>query len=189
MNKYDGKVDRIILMDKPKDDGKTMQARIYLYTNGKTIAEEKKEETATVPDGGAATMELFKNVPADVYAIRTYDRNLNDAEIMQNHFVDLCAYAGVDVSKLVALDDAMRATVLATLSKTFADRTFSTANKDEIETAIDAAIDGAKAAIEARKKTELYQQIVAAHETRILPPPSYPHPEEATPASASPDTH
>ena len=40
-----------------------------------------------------------------------------------------------------------------------------------------------------RKKTELYQQIVAAHETRILPPPSSPHPEEATPASASPDTH
>ena len=39
-----------------------------------------------------------------------------------------------------------------------------------------------------RKKTELYKQIVAAHETRILPP-SCPETEEATPSSASPDIH
>ena len=39
-----------------------------------------------------------------------------------------------------------------------------------------------------RKKTELYKQIVAAHETRILPP-SCPETEEATPSLPSPDIH
>ena len=40
-----------------------------------------------------------------------------------------------------------------------------------------------------RKKTELYKQMVAAHETRILPPPSHPETEEVMPSSASPDIH
>lgn len=39
---------------------------------------------------------LFTSFPATVYAVRVYDRVLSAAERAQNHFADLCAYAGVD---------------------------------------------------------------------------------------------
>lgn len=41
---------------------------------------------------------MFYNFPATVYSIRIYDRVLNEAERKQNHFADLIAYFGFDVS-------------------------------------------------------------------------------------------
>ncbi len=98
----------------------------------------------------ATTMVFAENAPANVYAIRVYQRTLNDAELLQNHFADLCAYFGADVSPLYDMDDEDRASVLSMLAVSAKDMTFTNTDAN----AINAIIESAAKALAARKYTD-----------------------------------
>ena len=46
---------------------------------------------------GKRGFKMYSGMPADVYAIRVYDRNLTTAEKKLNHYIDLLAFYQVDV--------------------------------------------------------------------------------------------
>jgi hypothetical protein len=66
------------------------------------------------------------------------------------------------------MDDAARAIALGTLSKTFADKTFKTADKDAIEAEIDELYEAFVAATEASKRTQQYVSLYAPGATGIF---------------------
>ncbi|MBQ8907265.1 MAG: hypothetical protein IJY71_01590, partial [Clostridia bacterium] len=51
---------------------------------------------------------LFNESPAYLYAVRVYNRTLNDAEKNMNYFVDICAFYGVDLTGFAALSQAKK---------------------------------------------------------------------------------
>lgn len=61
--------------------------------------------TAAVESAENDTFRLFYQMPAKVYAIRIYDRELTEAEQQQNHFADLVYYYGLEVGNLADLED------------------------------------------------------------------------------------
>ncbi len=99
---------------------KATSAQGVTYTMGRNgyetvstlIAADKYATLSKVSYSGdnAGYFSLFNAYPAEVYAIRVYNRALTAAEYLQNHFVDMAAYFGLDISLLPA-DDA--ATVYA----------------------------------------------------------------------------
>ena len=54
-------------------------------------------------DTSEKRFELFNHVPGTVYAVRIYNRTLNEAELTQNRAADLIYYHGIDTSLLNVL--------------------------------------------------------------------------------------
>jgi hypothetical protein len=78
-------------------------------------------------------------MPSTVYAIRIYSDTLTDAQMKQNHAVDLMAYFGLDVRGFAAAAEAKKTAVY----EAFAAYTFNDADKvAEMQAAIDAAVAG-----------------------------------------------
>lgn len=71
------------------------KATLSAIEYGKITAEE-------IGDGGPE-FSLFNNYPCTVYAVRVYDRELTDAEIKQNHFVDVMAKNGIPLENYIDL--------------------------------------------------------------------------------------
>ena len=67
-----------------------------------TLTAAKITELEALNPGGyqESLFSLFNGQSSTVYAIRVYDRTLSDAEYLQNHFVDIAAYFGLDISRL-----------------------------------------------------------------------------------------
>jgi len=61
------------------------------------LAELEALDPTTAPDK-AGKFSLYNNIPSMVYAVRVYNRELSQAEQYQNHFVDIAAYYGLDLS-------------------------------------------------------------------------------------------
>ena len=57
-----------------------------------------------------------QSIKRDVYAYRSYARNLSDAELVQNHFVDIAKFYKLNITGLEKLDDAAKATVYASVA-------------------------------------------------------------------------
>ena len=77
----------------------------------KTLDKATNDALKTAVDGNSnaysdnsagGQFAFFRGVPVTVYAIRVYSRALTAAEMAQNHFVDMAAYFGLDLSKLPA---------------------------------------------------------------------------------------
>ena len=56
-------------------------------------------EHAAALESTAKLFSMFNRTPADVYAVRVYDRTLKASEQMQNHFVDMLSYYQVVLPK------------------------------------------------------------------------------------------
>ncbi len=67
-----------------------------------TVAADKYAELAAFDYADSADkageFSLLNGYPAEVYAIRVYNRALTEDEFLQNHFVDMAAYFGLDLS-------------------------------------------------------------------------------------------
>ena len=63
-------------------------------------------------EGEGYRFTLFNTVPADVYAIRVYNRALTDEEKLHNSFVDKAAWYGLDVSEFSTLDATVQKNIL-----------------------------------------------------------------------------
>lgn len=75
----------------------------YTVTHGGTAAFTSTEsKVAEYPAG--TTFSLFENLPADVYAVRVYDKPLTESERQRNHLVDLLAYTSFPIEEYTALD-------------------------------------------------------------------------------------
>ena len=96
---------------------------------GATTKTAKPYDNITITEANTADFYLLKNVPNVTYSIRLYNRALNSAEKAQNHFVDLCAYFGADISSLLELPDGERAQSLTALGEATATETFKTTDK------------------------------------------------------------
>lgn len=88
-------------------------------------------------DDPTPTFFLFRNMNATVYSIRVYDCVLTENEMALNHFVDLCAYLGVDLGNFANYTDAVKGSV----AEQFIGVSFDTADKATIEARIAAAED------------------------------------------------
>ena len=66
------------------------------------------------------------------YAVRVYNRALTDAERLQNHFVDIAAYLGADISALSSMTAEARVN-LFTCARGWA---VNTVTKEEVENTI-----------------------------------------------------
>ncbi len=75
---------------------------------------------------------------AKIYAIRAYNRALDENEKAQNHFVDIAKWFKLDVSKFAVMRDEFPSDAVEAYYKKFADFTFDS-NKDEVQAAADAA--------------------------------------------------
>ena len=61
---------------------------------------------AVSSNGGAeGRFSLFTALPADVYAIRVYNRTLTDAEKLQNNFVDKAGFYQIDLSEFASVEN------------------------------------------------------------------------------------
>ena len=79
---------------------------------------------------------LFRRAPVNVYAIRIYDAVLTEEEMLHNHYVDILAYAGLDVAEYYTnLDAEARAFVANFLKES------TLLPKAEAEAAIKEALD------------------------------------------------
>lgn len=79
-------------------------------------------------------VQMMYAMPGTVYAVRAYDFVLNEEQVAQNHFADLCAYFSLDVDALALLDaDAKK-----DLYEEFSVYTFQNATKDELQALLDA---------------------------------------------------
>ncbi len=97
-----------------KDGSGQVEGYTYQVSyNGKTAV--KASLTVTEFDAlfsGAKTNEsatafsLFNAIPSHVYAIRVYDRPLLESEKAQNHFADVAAYYGLDLTEYYKLPHA-----------------------------------------------------------------------------------
>jgi hypothetical protein len=87
----------------------------------------------------SSAADAFFGMPSTVYAIRIYSDTLTDAQMKQNHAVDLMAYFGLDVRGFAAAAEAKKTAVY----EAFAAYTFNDADKvAEMQAAIDAAVAG-----------------------------------------------
>ncbi len=93
--------------------------------------------TAELPAKSATSLIFVENQPADVYAIRIYNRVLTEAELLQNHFADLCAYYGLDVSAFLEYVPEARRTLIY---QRFASYTFENADAASMQKALDEAV-------------------------------------------------
>ena len=85
----------------------------------------------------ATAADAFFGMPSTVYSVRMYDRTLTEAEMQQNHAVDLMAYFKLNVTGFAAADDEAKALVY----ETFAGYTFADTDKAaEMQAVIDAAV-------------------------------------------------
>ncbi|MBQ5791750.1 MAG: hypothetical protein IIW19_03485, partial [Clostridia bacterium] len=78
-------------------------------------------------------------IAGSIYAIRVYDRTLTEAEMKQNHAVDLMAYFNMDVTGFAAASEEAKARVY----EAFAGKTFaaSALEVSVMQTAIDRAVE------------------------------------------------
>ncbi len=104
------------------DDGSQTYKLAYLvgkqYTASATVADIAKYDAAGVNSKDTAPLfSFFNGVPSDVYAIRVYSAPLTAAERTHNAFVDLMAYANVDLTMYNGLTSSSRATVESIMSQ------------------------------------------------------------------------
>ncbi len=84
------------------------EAKVNVQLNG--IEHFNDKMTAGVGSGYVLT-GIGTGVNMNVYSLRRYDIVLTDAELLQNHFVDLCKYYNLDITAYLAMDEAARAEV------------------------------------------------------------------------------
>ena len=79
-----------------------MQVSVSTSLAGSTVENttvpQAADNSKNAPEGAAGLITLFQGLHAKVYFIRVYDRILTDAEKAQNHFADLAALTGLDLS-------------------------------------------------------------------------------------------
>ncbi|MBP3436449.1 MAG: hypothetical protein J6K61_00880 [Clostridia bacterium] len=61
---------------------------------------------------------LFRDMSPTVHSVRLYDKTLTDAESAWNHFVDLMAYAGADMTAFNSAGAELQATIIRSLRGT-----------------------------------------------------------------------
>ena len=71
----------------------------FTVDNGDGVKDGKNSKNFYAVESLARPFEAFVGFPATVYAVRVYDRVLTAEEKAQNHFADVAAFYGVDVSK------------------------------------------------------------------------------------------
>ena len=137
-NGVSGKMDtlmftRVFLGTKDADGKDEIEVTLKTSLNSATVANDKtKWGTKIAASQIVHKAEAFMGFPAQVYAIRVYNRVLTDAERNQNHFADLANYFGLDVANVQIVKDK------AALFASFADKDF-TADKAELQALIDSA--------------------------------------------------
>ena len=126
---FDVLLDRVSKMKIHNDEGSNAQRKFYTVND---------IDTDDVPAATAA--DAFFGLPSTVYAIRIYSDTLTDAEMKQNHAVDLMAYFELDVRGFAAADEAKKTVVY----DAFASKTFEATEQEvaEMQAAIDAAVAG-----------------------------------------------
>ncbi len=97
------------------------------------------KESAAYTTGGE-TLILLENVPASVYAVRTYKRVLTDAERMQNHFVDIAFALHLDVDGIFDLTEKQRVSAMSALGEAFKNLDLNTVTKEVAQPLLDAVI-------------------------------------------------
>jgi hypothetical protein len=138
----------------PAEDTDYNQVHFGLYQNGvlsdisvnnqKGTSKQKTFYNTAQLNNAAAGYDAnhaFFALPSIVYAIRMYDRTLTEAEMKQNHAVDLMAYFRLDVEGFAEASELAKAVVY----DVFADFSFdaSTGEVVMMQKAIDRASSGA----------------------------------------------
>ncbi len=160
---YDERPMRFIYTESDNGDGKSTLNHGF-YSDADTAIGSSFTKTVTQVASKQANLTFFNSVPADAYSIRVYDRTLSTAELQQNHFADLCAFYGADISGLLALSETDRAAAIAKLATAAKDLTFKNSSK----AAIDTLIDGEVAKITAQKKTRELASLYVSGASVIL---------------------
>ena len=143
---FSGKIVNYFVTEDLSEDKTTVDLLWQVYSASNVIAAQGKD--ANNPNGitysrdvyttEGSTTTFFSNLPADVYAIRVYNRVLTDAERIQNHFADLVAITGAELDidafnalsatakaaaynavKDIAVEDATAQVVTAAIKKAF----------------------------------------------------------------------
>ena len=97
-----------------------------------------------------ATFALFHRLPADLYAVRVYNRVLTGDEMIQNHMVDIVSYYDLTLPAEVYASEAVLLAVASTLASAsiVTDKTVVAANKIAYQTRIDETVAAATATSE-----------------------------------------
>ena len=112
-----GTAARMIFRSALSEDGTTVTVKYDTRTDGDSTvsgvipaADDGRTKTTAVHSTNASTLRAFYDVPADIYAIRIYNRVLDESELLQNHFVDLVGYTGyaIDAARFAALPETAK---------------------------------------------------------------------------------
>ncbi len=133
---YDDKTAlRMVVTGAPAADGKVSVSTAF-YTDAKAAVKSSKFSIAQ-PTASASSMVVLQDVPAELYAVRTYDRTLTDIELKQNHFADLCAYYGLDMTLFLTYVPAQ---YRAPIYEQWASYTFTSHTKEALQAELDLSI-------------------------------------------------
>ena len=117
-----------ITRDEHKDANETVTALAATYTLHRDTAahttmlwdstfkpgnDAYKAPDFSVDDG--ATFALFHRLPADLYAVRVYNRVLSAEEMAQNHMVDIVSYYGLKLPESVYTNEDIRKDIATAL--------------------------------------------------------------------------
>jgi hypothetical protein len=106
----------------------------FTFNNGTGVKDGKAEHQFFTQEMNPA-VEAFIGFPAQVYAVRVYNRVLTAAEKAQNHFADVAAYLGLNTFGVEFLEGAKA----AAFYELFADADF-TSDKDILQNKIFGAL-------------------------------------------------
>ncbi|MBO5755462.1 MAG: hypothetical protein J6R89_05330, partial [Clostridia bacterium] len=106
-------------------------------TRGKAnISKAQYEATLAAETKKLGSFYMFAGTPGEVYAIRVYDKVLNESERLQNFMVDLLAFYEIDIAKLdvsaLAAMGAQHGTMVFTH-----DETLYAENKEVLQATVD----------------------------------------------------
>lgn len=127
-----------VVTEKQLGEGK-VNVNWQIFSNPATLNHQMLaggKETDAFKTYGATT-QLFNSVPTNVYAVRTYQKVLTEAERMQNHFVDLVFYTGyeLDVDAFAAMTESAKLAAYTAVK----DVTMDKATANDIARAVEAA--------------------------------------------------
>ncbi len=136
-----GKIANYFVTEDLSEDATKVDLRWQAYSASTVIAALGRTDanpngitvTKDVYASEGSTVTLFSNLPADVYAIRVYNRVLNETERLQNHFADLAAYFMLDIDALKLLDEDD----MVGIYEAFANYTIETADVATLQAALD----------------------------------------------------
>lgn len=117
-----------------KDGASHKTATINSY---KQVVDSTTKDYPLETDTTKYDFYLFNKTPASVYVMRMYDAVLTEEEKAQNHFVDICAYYGLDVSLLSKVTEKEKKGIYACFSSV----TFEDGNKEDLQKQLYTAVE------------------------------------------------